>query len=223
MKVLRLSLLAVNLVAALLVLGKSFLDPNFAQTAPFEFPPEVNLPDWRFIESKPLKVHSSKDRGDSVFRAGRFYHYRYHDLPLKVEMRYVVRTQGAVDELILKHPTVQSSPPEDMKGKMGEIEGVGFHVTFVHRQRAYLSSCINPRGASTVTPEQFKHNRNTHDSQLNRLFPVLLGREDWQDYRCLWAHLSVPLTELSPEEAYSSLETAWQSWYHWWSSRFPKP
>lgn len=219
----RLSLLALNLAAALFVLGKSFLDPNFAKVTLFEFPPEVDLPNWQFIESQALEVDSPKGNEDSVFTSGRLYRYGHNDLPLEVEMRYVVRTQGAVDELILKHPTVQSSPPKDMTGKMGEIEGVGFHVTFVHQQRAYLSSCINPRGVSTVTKEQFNNNRNTYDPQLNRLLPVLLGREDWKDYRCLWVHLSIPLTESSPESAYSTLETAWQSWYQWWSLRFPKP
>jgi cyanosortase A-associated protein len=49
-----------------------------------------------------------------------------------------------------------------------------------------------------------------------------LGQEGLKDRRCLWAHLSVPLKNSSPEAAYQVLEKAWFSWYQWWQPRFPK-
>ena len=219
----RLSLLAVNLTVVLFVLGKSILDPNFAKGTPFDFPPEVSLPEWQFLENNPLKVNSKEGNVSSVFKAGRKYRYFQNNIPLDIEMRYVVRTQGQVEQFITQHPSIQSSPPQEISGKMRQQQGIGFYTVFVHQERAYLSSCINPYGGSTVTTEQFNHNRNTYDPQLSRLLPVLLGREDWRDYRCLWTYMSIPLKNSSSEEAYQTLEKVWISWYEWWSPRFPKP
>jgi cyanosortase A-associated protein len=219
----RLSLLAANLAVALFIFGKSSLDPNFADVAPFAFPSEVPLPQWQLLESQPLPVNAKQSRSDSAFKAGRLYRYRQNDYLLDVEVRYVVRTEGATDKLILKHPTIQSSSPENMTGKMRQRQGIGYHTTFLRQGRAYLSSCINPYGGSTVTQKQFIHNRDTYDLQLNRVPHILLGREDWKDYRCLWTYSSIPLNNISSEKAYQTLELAWDSWYQWWRSRFPKP
>jgi len=84
-----------------------------------------------------------------------------------------------------------------------------------------LRSCINPRGPGVITYEQFIQNRYTYDWQPSRLLPVLLGQEPLRDHRCLWTYLSLPLENLSEQQAYSILEEVWLSWYQWWHPRFP--
>ncbi|NES21880.1 MAG: cyanoexosortase A system-associated protein [Symploca sp. SIO3E6] len=219
----RLPLLAVNFAAAVFVLGKSILEPTVGILTPFDFPPDVSLPQWQPVESKSLEVVNPDGEAGSTFLVGRQYQYLQNDYLLDIEMRYVVRTQGEVNLFIQKHPLIQSSPPEEeLSGKIIHRQGTGFSVFFTHQERAYLSACINPRGESTVTIEQFSQNQDTYDTQLSRLFPVLLGRETWRDNRCLWTYMSLPLQDASPEQAYRILEAAWESWYEWWSQNFPQ-
>jgi len=223
-KQLRIPLLAVNFAAAVFVLGKSIFEPTIATLTPFDFPPDVSLPQWLSVESKSLKVVNKDTEAGSTFLVGRHYQYLQNNYPLDIEMRYVVRTEGEVNNFIREHPLIQSSPPEEeLSGKVIHRRGIGFSVLFIHQERAYLSACINPRGESTVTREQFIQNQDIYDTQLTRLLPVLLGRESWRDNRCLWTYMSLPLQEnSSPEQAYSVLEQAWESWHEWWSQNFPK-
>jgi len=73
---------------------------------------------------------------------------------------------------------------------------------------AYLNACINSRGGSTFTKEQFNYNRIHRDTQFNRLLAWLLIQQPLRDKRCLWTHLSIPLNRSSPESAYVILENA---------------
>ena len=222
-KQLRLPLLAINFTAAMLVLGKSIFEPTVATLTPFDFPPEVSLPQWRLVESQSLEVVNKDGEAGSTFLVGRHYQYLQNNYPLDIEMRYVVRTEGEVNKFIVDHPAIQSSPPEDeLSGKVIHRQEIGSYLLFVHQERAYLSACINPRGESTVTKEQFRQNQDTYDTQVSRLLPVLLGREYWRDNRCLWTYMSLPLQDSSLEKTYPLLEQAWESWHEWWTRNFPK-
>lgn len=142
--------------------------------------------------------------------------------PLNIEMRYEVETDGDVKQFIKNNTAIQFLLDQPLL-VVRQQEGVGFYGVFVYQKRAYLDACINSRGGSTFTKEQFSYNRIQYDVQLNRLLPWLLGLQPLRDKRCLWTHLSIPLNQSSPEQAYLILENAWFSWYKWWSSRFPKP
>jgi len=115
---------------------------------------------------------------------------------------------------------LKSSPG---KLELANTQRVGFHGILQQQNRLYLSSCINPRGRTTVTDEQFRYNRNTRDLQFNRILFWLSGRGNIQDKRCLWTQMSVPLDKRTPENAKKILENAWVSWYEWWQPRFPEP
>ncbi len=215
-KNLRMPVLAVTLTGVLLVLGKLILYPAVTKrtVTPFVFPSAVPLPGWQPLPSHPLVAQTTKP---AKYVSGRQYQYIQNDLPLNIEMRYVVDTDGDVKEFIKTYASIPSSPVLRQK------EEIGFYGLFTYQGKAYLSTCINPYGNSTVTDRQFKQNRNTYDLQLNRLLPWLLGQENFKDERCLWAHLSTPLRHSSPEPAYQLLESTWFSWYQWWRPRFPKP
>lgn len=217
----RISLLAALFGSVLLVLGKSLLYPTGSQPTltPFNFPPAVSLPQWQPLASTPLDNKTAKS---PKFLSGRRYHYIQNGVPLDIEMRYVVPADGDVKELLKAHTAI---PPDagQVLPVLREKEGVGSYTLFAHQGRAYLSACINPRGGSTVTKDEFSRNRYLYDVRSHRFLPWLLGQAELRDMRCLWAHLSVPLNNSSHEKAYQTLEKAWFSWYHWWSSRFPNP
>ena len=211
---LRVAVIAVTLSSALLVLTKVILDPakNSYQVSSYTFPLAVPLPGWQTLPSTSLAMPKTLPE----YLSGRSYQYKQGDTRLTIEMRYLNDTSGEVKNLLENYTSISSSP------KLRHRAGIGFYGIFIYQQKAYLSSCINPRGVSTVTQRQFTQNHRTYDIQINRLLLWLLGQKKLEDKRCLWTHLSTPLKS-SSSEAYQLLENAWFTWYQWWYPRFPKP
>lgn len=220
MEKLRISLLTVILSSVFLIFGRISLAPivSNSKITPFVFPTTIPLPGWQPMDSRPM---SDSIASSTKYLAARHYQYIQNDLPLDIEMRYLVNTGGNVRYLINYYSSIPPSSGQLSLSRMHK--GIGFYILFAHQQRAYLSSCINSRGGSTVTASQFTQNQYIYDMRLERLLPWLLGQGSIGDKRCLWAHLSTPLKTSAPEDAYRVLETAWFSWYQWWHPRFPKP
>ena len=213
MEKLRLPLLAVIFGSVFCVLGKTILPPTAAKITPSVFPTAVPLAAWQLEKSRPLATIAQIPE----YFSGRHYRYMQNDLPLDIEMRYMANTPGHVKYFI------RSVLPSlnQLSLTLRQQEGVGFYYLFAYQQRAYLSTCINSRGGSTVTETQFQQNRYRYDINLGRLVPWLLGQQPFQDKRCLWAHLSIPLKNSASGDAYQTLEKAWFDWYQWWQPRFP--
>ncbi len=209
----RVPLLALTFSSVVLALGSVVLLPTKDKrtVTPFVFPEQVPLPQWRLSTSPPLPKPTKEH---SELLAQKHYRYMKNDLFLDIEMRYL--TDGNVVRLLREYTSISSS------ANMRQREGVGYYGVGVDKQRAYLSACINSQGGSTLTQEQFNQNQYFSDLHPQRLLSWLLGQEGFKDKRCLWAHLSVPLKNSSPEAAYQVLEKAWFSWYQWWQPRFPK-
>ena len=70
----------------------------------------------------------------------------------------------------------------------------GWYGLWHHKQNAYLTSCINVRGGTTVNQGQFMANRNQYDLSLDRLPAYIMGRTHWRDYRCIWVVMQTPIT-----------------------------
>lgn len=228
-KQIRLPLLAFNLLTAGFVLGKSLLDPRMGQLTPFEFSPDVPLAQWQPLESKRLKPLPEPDTDGSILQVGRTYQYRQNDRLLDIEMRYVLRTKGEVDKFVKDHlkkenkkENLQPNQNEKLDATIGYEPEIGYYVLLADEERAYLSACINPRGESTFTQTQYKHNQDIYDTEFSRLLPSVLGREKWRDDRCLWTYMSMPLAGSTPQETYKLLEAAWFEWEKWWQPQFPK-
>lgn len=198
---LRIPFLAFTFSSIVLVLAKVIFSPGYDKKAvtPFIFPEQVPLSKWQLKTSKSLPEPPQKD--DNLI-SQRGYQYIQQDLPLDIEMRYV----KAVDVKSLLKNYTQISSAADVR----QQKGVGYYGVGVKNQRAYLSACIN-QGGSTFTSRQFTENQP--QQRWERLLPWLLGQEGLEDKRCLWAHLSVPLKDSSPEATYKVLENAWFSWY----------
>lgn len=207
--------------SALFVLGKTTLAPVTSNrtASSFIFPIAVPLPQWQLSSSRTLA--DSITKGPKSL-SGKHYQYIQKDLTLDIEMRYMVKTHGNVKSFIEKYYSLPLSSGQ-LRMVLRQHEGIGSHHLFTYQQRAYLSTCINSSGGSTVSASQFNRNRLVYDLRLSRLFPWLLGQGFVRDRRCLWTHLSIPLKNSSPEEEYRILETVWESWYQWWSPRFPEP
>lgn len=218
-------LIALTFVGILLTLGRFSLDATAGKRSvkPFAFPSVVPLPKRQLLESRslaePTATHPDS-MWDSVL-AGQKYYYHQNNQQVEIEMRYVVATAGELNTYFKYLSSIQL-PEEQLLQNVRQHKGVGFYSLFVHQGRSHLSACINPHGGSTVTSAQFLANRHTYDLQPQRLFPWLLGKESLLDKRCVWAHLSTPLSQMPAETSYSVLEQAWLSWYQWWNSRFPE-
>lgn len=210
----RILLLTAIFGCGIFTLGKSIVNDSSSDrpVSSFFFTTAVALPGWQFIESNSLE----KQTFGNQYISGK--HYRYiQKMPLDVEMRYLVNTDGDVKKLLNSYTPIRFSEQLPLR----QQQGVGFYSLFVYQERAYLSACINPSGGSTVTDRQFRHNRNIYDVPSSRFILWLLNQIELRDERCLWANLSVPLKD-SAADSYKTLEKAWFSWYQWWKPRFPK-
>jgi cyanosortase A-associated protein len=228
-KQIQLPLLAFNLLTSGFVLGKSFLDPRMGQLTPFEFFPDVPIAQWQPVDSKRLKPLPEPDTEGSILQVGRSYQYRQANRLLDIEMRYVIRTKGEVDKFIKDYREKAANKEKSERDKPKKLDtkneykpNIGYYILLADKERAYLSACINPRGESTFTRDQYKHNQDIHDTTFSRLLPSVFGREKWRDDRCLWTYMSMPLAGSTPQETYKLLEGAWFEWEKWWQPQFPK-
>ncbi|WP_336604386.1 cyanoexosortase A system-associated protein [Tolypothrix bouteillei] len=161
--------------------------------------------------SKSRSFPNSK-KSHLELKAQKYYQYIQNNLPLDIEMSYV--TEGNVPVFLKNFTSISSS------AVLRQQEGIGYYGLGVNQNRAYLSACINPYGNSTFTEEQFNQNRFHYEMRPQHILSWLIGQRQLQHKRCLWAHLSIPLNNSSPEAAYEVLENVWFSWYQWWRPRF---
>ncbi len=186
--------------------------------ATFQFPNQVALPGWQLTASRPLPKPQVRFT-DLITQQS--YQFTQNNLPLQIEMRYI--GDGNIP-LYLKQ--IIGISPTTNTIMIRKREGVGYYGLGIDQNRAFLSSCINPRvtvqGGATFTYDQFNQNSYQYQTNPQSIVSWVFGKENIQDRRCLWAHLSIPLQNSSKESAYSTLENAWFSWYQWWQPRFPK-
>jgi cyanosortase A-associated protein len=220
----RLSLLAVTFLGTVLVTAKLAAAPKqdkgqAAAQTPNPLPATVAIQDWQFLNSTPTKPEK-----EAPF--GRQYRYQQGDRTLDVALQYM-NSDGNISRYLFVYTPVRTA---NASMQIRHQPGVGYYGVLSHQGNAYLSACVNPRGESTVTEQQFTQNRYTYDLQASRLLPWLLGKESLIDRRCLWTFMSTPVeansqaeTATATEAAYKTLETTWFSWNKWWQSNFPPP
>lgn len=210
--------LAITFVSTIFTLGKVTLDSNLGKYSTFTFPATVPLAGWKLLGSKALDNQNYQDTG---FISGRRYQYIQNDVYLDIEMRYET-TNGEFKKFLGKYTAIKSLPKKPLPITKYQ-QGIGYYILFTDKNKAYLGSCINPRGGTTVSYEQFSHNRNTYDLTFKRIFPWLIGQEELRDWRCLWSYISIPVNvDTVPLADYQILEKAWWDWYQIWNRRFPK-
>ena len=224
-KQLRIPLLMFIFAGTTIVLGKVILDPNIGkrQLTPISFPQNVPLEGWQFQKSEPF-ISVTEESGQTIgkpFAKGKKYHYSQNNLPLKIQMIYELDSFGEYKLFLRNYSSIEASPSSE-QFFVTRQSGIGTYGMYVAQNRAYLIACMNSRGGSTLTRQEFNDNRERYDLVSDRTIPWLLGQRGLRDTRCLWNHFSIPLNKSSPKTAYSILEKAWISWYQWWIVRYPQ-
>ncbi len=214
----RISLIAITAGAALLVLGKLLTLPKVDKAsaqAVNTLQPVVPLSGWQLLDNSELKANE-----DSRF--GRSYRFQQGDSSLNADVHYMT-SDGNVSRYLFVYSSVRTA---NANLKVKYQPETGFYGVLSHKGQAYLTACVNPRGQSTVTEQQFTQSRYTYDLKPNRILPWVLGQESLIDRRCLWTLLSTPVPasttpEVSEAAAYKTLEAAWLSWHQWWQANYP--
>jgi cyanosortase A-associated protein len=168
-------------------------------------------------------IDSQAFYGKPRYLSGQKYQYLIDDIPVEISLRYLIGTEANLFILIKELGNINLKEDE-LSQKIVRKDPIGFYAIFPYQNRLYLTACINPRGISTVTQEQF--NDNTSDRALDRevIISWLLGQKDLRDRRCLWTLISTPIkAESDLKDTNQKLEKIWISWYEWWKPRFPQP
>jgi cyanosortase A-associated protein len=222
----RQSLLLLLCGSAIGVLGNALLNhptkSNLSAPNTFDFPQTISLVNWQMLESKPLTAHSFPN---GMVAKGQHYRYQHSPHPIEIEVRYI--TDG-----IANRPTVDGMLPIFTKipatilqaNTMKQQPNLGFYSLFVDRDTAYLSTCINPQGITTVTGDQFHTNSNPNllsNLPIARFLPWLLGQQTLRDSRCIWTVLSTKIDRSTPDDSIKILEKIGVNWIHWWKVNFP--
>lgn len=221
------SFLSLTCISICLAAVYSLIQPTVGnrQVEAFTFPDRVPLKSWQLVKTEPITNSPKEQKNEEeyedkeVIASAKNYIYRKENVTIEAEMRYLVGTRGSVHNILAANADI---PLEILaQSEIQKLNNIGFHTLFTHEDRVYLSSCINSRGQTTVSPRQFSKNRYKHDFKLSVLLPWLLSKETIRDSRCLLVNLSTPIANLSSEAAHTMLQDTWQDWYQLWQPRFP--
>lgn len=210
------SLLKFTLLATVLALGRAVFDPTIGKLTPFPFPQQVALRSAQWVKGEPA-IAKSVMREEWFDLEGYRYEYQQNSRKFEIRNYYVQDSHGEID-LYAKMYVLNNKNSNTWVQRQDQN---GSYVLFEAQQTVYLSACINSKGPSTVTHQEFFANRNRHDFHLSRLVPVLIGREKPRDNRCLWVTISTPVQGESVESVYQQVEAVWRDWYGGWSDQFP--
>ncbi len=197
---------------------------NLRNTNSLNFPQPTSLTDLQQIESKSLPDHQFPNKTVAI---GRQYRYRYQQQsqPIDIQVRYIadgVANPPAMERLL---PAFTDVPDTVLLSTTTKQQpNVGDYNLFVHKERAYFSTCINPQGITTVAADRFHTNSNPNplsSLSVKRLLPWLLGQQTLRDSRCVWTVLSTPIDRATPDVTMKTLETIGVTWIHWWQVHFP--
>ncbi|MBD2214894.1 cyanoexosortase A system-associated protein [Nostoc linckia FACHB-104] len=188
--------------------------PINAASLPDQLPPnswqQLTVKYW----SQP-KLNQDTDIKPPIVQSGKDYSYIKNDQQLELQMRYVINTRGEPNPFI--QPLSKNLIQESQKN-IRYVKGIGYYTLYSDSKQAYLSACINPRGGSTVSSNQFMQNRYNHDLTWNRVLPWIFGQGVLRNNRCIWTQLSIPLNGEVDSSIYPVLESFWSENYAAWQS-----
>lgn len=219
---LRFGLLAILVAGSLLIFLRSLIDSNIGKPTPAVFPDRIELAQAKFTQSETLI-----DTKDFFFKpkylSGHHYKFVVDNQPIDIALRYAVGTEGDVPIFLKELGNIDMSEDE-IRQKIVRKDPIGYYAMFTYQNQAYLTACINPRGISSVTKEQFDDNASDRAMDREVIISWLLGQKDLRDRRCLWTLMSTPLAaDQNSDVTNQKLEKIWISWYEWWKINFPQP
>lgn len=191
----------------------------------YAFPSTVVLPSWRLLGSYPLpqaflepatETREAEPQINFVL-SGRAYRYQRGSSTVTIEMRYLIYSSGNLEQY---YEVLGRSPMEALVKNLRHSQEKGYYAVFRKGDVSYLTACINPRGGSTVTVEQYAYNRRMLDSRPEYWIPWLFGKHSMRDLRCLWTELSLT-APVGEAQSFEMLEALWGYWYEHWERQFP--
>ena len=241
-KEIKISMLGIVSGTLLLTLGEMIFSPLPEKKLFHEqhFPDEISLPGWQ-VYSSNLPQHFDKNKLQTI--PGKSYQYvqnnslvntsmarqpveQFPNIVANVENGYAEQTSESISIDIQMHYITRghdvktllkkytSLPHQSLK--VLEQEKIGSYGVLMHQDKLHLSSCITPQGSSLVSNANFYQSYPAVQLLSDRLVFWLLGEKPIVENVCLWSHLSMPISDSSPEKAYLTLEKIWFSWYRHW-------
>lgn len=157
-----------------------------------------------------LGSHTEPRQSLQDLKAASKHSHSSEPLSIDIHMHYITDLHD-VKKLLKKYTSLPHHALETF-----EQEDIGFYGVLIHQDQLHLSACITPRKGSVVHNVHFYHNYPTLQKISERLVFWLLGEKPLVEQVCLWSHLSIPLSNSSPQKAYLTLEKVWFSWYQHW-------
>ena len=217
------SLLILTNIALVSATLYSWIEPEVGNRTvkSFHFPDYVSLTNWKQIknDSVPIKPQVNPEQKEDLITSAQSYQYIQDNVTVDVSLFYVVNTRGNINQLIETHTNI--SQQVISKQQVKQYRDMEFYSLFYDGDRAYLSSCLNPQGTTTVTSRQFSEHLNQVNISPSLMGKWLLGKASIRDRRCLWIHLSLPLSSEfnDPDQI---LENTWRELVQWWIPNFPE-
>ena len=205
----RFSLLGIFAGTAILAIGEMILSPlpEKKSLSPQSFPKQISLSGWQ-SSSGNLPQHFNKNLLQTI--PGKSYQYTQADSLVNVQMHYLADVHD-VKKLLQQYTSI---PHQSMQ--IVSKEDIGFYGVLVHQDKLHLSACITPQGGSIVNHAHLYQRYPAIQGLSERLVFWLLGEKPLVEKVCLWSHLSISVSDSSPETASLTLEKFWFSWYQWW-------
>lgn len=235
-KEIKISMLGIVGGTFMLALGEMILIPLPQKTSFIEqnFPEEIALPggqvnsgnlpqhfnenslqtvpskSYKYIQDNSLVNLPIARRQVMATAKGKYTEVSSASLAVNIQMHYIT-AEHDVKTLLEKY----TSLPHQSLQVLSQSE-IGSYGVLVHQDQLHLSSCITPQGSSIVSKDDFHQSYPALQLLSDRLTFWLLGEKPLVENVCLWSHLSVPISDSSPETAYLTLEKVWFSWYEHW-------
>lgn len=188
--------------------------PKFSSRPKYQLPTQINLANWRSLPSQDLKLPL-----ENLVTARQ---YLYSDAANSHQVQIDAIYLNKVNSFINMTRAINIQYIESTL-QLKYAANIGHYAIFADQDKAYLTSCINPTGQTTLTEAQFNSNQNQYDVVLSRLGLYLLGTGDLRDYRCLFTVISMPITEATNTPInYQYLEASWIDWHRFWKDNFPE-
>jgi cyanosortase A-associated protein len=208
----RVLLLSVTCISTLVVFASVIFSPTLGKNSFAEYTLPQALSNWQFLKSNDLPTSSPEAlSGNDAIPSAKRYQFMHNNIPLEMENRYVVHTDGNLNRLLKRYQKVPLSSNPSIAVR--EKPGIGFYGISSAQEKSYLDACINQRPGSTFTQAQFMANQTNYRIHPQQMIALLWGQERLNDHRCLWVHLALPLDKTSPKSTDAMLEKAWFSLY----------
>jgi len=212
-KVFKISLLIAISISSCILICVSLFIPNRQSRPKFQFPNQLALSEWKLQSSNDLD-NALKDIFKNSAIASRQYFYTSpsQDI-LRIDALYIEGI-SIIPQYLSKLGLNQSNKKLNIR----YLESVGYYALFADQDRVYLSSCINARGMTAITEEQFMNNYQVDYRNLHHMSLYLLGMRDLRNNRCLLTTISIKLEKNKLEPSYQILEKIWTNWYQIWKN-----